>query len=161
MRPCKLALPIGFLGACCMVVAQTGTVLLDVNVTTPAVSGLLPTFLSVNIDTASIAEGVDFADPVLANLLLHVSPALLRIGGSAANGLRFTDSPGMPCGYAPGRPGVELSTSCWDSINHLLSYANAIMLFDFSAAWVWQRGEVRESCRWSFERDHSHTAAEL
>ena len=119
--------------------AVSTNVLLSVNSTKAVITGLTSTFLSVNIDTASIAAGFDFGDPILANLLLQIAPVLLRIGGSAANGLRFTGSRGMPCGYAPGLPGVELSTDCWNSINNLLAVSNTTLLFDFSA-------EVRQ-CR--------------
>lgn len=89
-------------------------------------------YLSVNIDSSSLAKGFDFADPVLGNLVRQLSPVLLRIGGTASNALVWTGAEGgLPCGSGNGT-GVMLSAACFDTILSFLNYTGARLLFDFA-----------------------------
>ena len=56
----------------------------------------------------AIAKGFDFADPVLNNLVKQLAPVLLRIGGTASNGILWTNQPGMPCGCCGRESGVKV-----------------------------------------------------
>jgi len=90
-------------------------------------------YVSVNIDTASIAHGFDFSDPVLGNLVQQLAPVMLRIGGSAANGLQWSGQPGMPCGCCNSHNNVVLSTDCFDTIYNFLNKTGSRLLMDFAA----------------------------
>ena len=102
------------------------------NTALPLPYTLPPTYLSANIDSSSIAKGFDFADPALSNLVKQLSPLLLRLGGTASNGLVWTGSRGgLPCGSGGG-PGVALSAACLDTILDFLNATGARLLLDFA-----------------------------
>ena len=57
-----------------------------------------PQYVSVNIDSASLAQGMDFSDAKLATLLRQLGSVQLRVGGTSSHGLVWTGAPGLPCG---------------------------------------------------------------
>lgn len=53
-------------------------------------------FLSVNIDTASLDANIDLNDPVLINLIKQLGDVWLRVGGTSSNDLIY--EPNGPAG---------------------------------------------------------------
>ena len=98
-------------------------------------------YLGMNIDTASVAMGMDFSTPSLRNLVKALAPLQIRIGGTSSHGLVFTGAPSPPscgasvcasecCGNSTFRSEVFLSTTCVDSIGDFLLATGAELLFD-------------------------------
>ena len=99
---------------------------------------VLPTYLSTNIDSGSLAQLFDFTDPVLATLtanLVRAAPTQLRIGGGAADDLAFTGA-----GGARGACNVSAGVNvCVDTayVEEILAFAAATgvqLVWDFNAA---------------------------
>ena len=92
-----------------------------------ATSKAASTYLSVNIDSGSLANNLSFVDPALRELtrnLVRAAPTQLRIGGGAADNLAFTGPRGAR-GHCGGvMPGIDV---CVDA-----AYVDEIM--DFVAA---------------------------
>jgi heparanase 1 len=90
-------------------------------------------FISINIDSASIAQGFDFSDPVLATLVKQLAPTKLRVGGTASHGLVWTGAPGA-CGCCgpPARGALYLSTTCFDALGTFAAATGARLVFDFA-----------------------------
>ena len=100
-------------------------------------------YLGMNIDTASVAAGMDFSNPSLRNLVKPLAPLQIRIGGTSSHGLVFTDAPSLlDCGTSvcasecsgnsTFRSEVLLSTTCIDSIGDFLLATGAELLFDLA-----------------------------
>jgi len=89
-------------------------------------------YISVNIDSSSLAKGFDFLDPVLTNLVARLAPVLLRIGGTASNGLGWSAAGALPCGSERGA--FVVSAACFDTVLAYLTATGARLLFDFGAA---------------------------
>jgi hypothetical protein len=100
----------------------------------PLRTNLTPDFVSVNIDAASLAQGFDFSDPVLANLVAQLAPVKVRVGGTAAHGLVWTGAPGLPCGCCgpPADGALYVSTDCFDALGAFVAAAGARLVFDFA-----------------------------
>ena len=104
-----------------------------------------------------MAQGIDFSNPSLRNIVKALGPAVqLRIGGTASHGLVFTNRPSPPgcgrsvclsscCGSAARGSGaptpdgagrgvgaVFLSTTCVDSIGDFLVATGAELLFNLA-----------------------------
>ena len=107
--------------------ARPGSVTVAFDPTAPLRSDVPLDYLGINLDTASVAEGMDFASPNFRNIVRQLAPVKLRIGGTASHGLHFTNEPGMPCGCcgstSQSKP-VFLSTDCMDSIGEFLLATN-------------------------------------
>ena len=88
-------------------------------------------FLSFNIDAASIYYNFSFGEPKLAQLLSYLSPAVLRVGGTAAD---FTFYHPNTTNTSDGHGNVTLSNAMWDSIVGLASAANMDLLYDLFVA---------------------------
>ena len=106
---------------------------------TPLRANVPSNYLGVNIDAASVAEGMDFANPSLRNLMKALAPIQLRIGGTSSHGLTFTGLPSPPacakavcesscCGNATHHGETFLSTDCVDSIGDFLLATKAELL---------------------------------
>ena len=93
---------------------------------------LSPEYVSVNIDSSSLLKGFDFKDPVLTNLVARLAPVLLRIGGTASNGIEWSDEGVLPCGS--GRGVTVVSAACFDTVLDFLNATGARLLFDFGGA---------------------------
>ena len=110
----------------------------------PLRADVSPTYLGVNIDTASVAEGMDFSNPSLRNLFKAIAPVKLRIGGTSSHGLTFTNAPSPPecipnsvclsscCGNKTWRSEIFLSTTCMDSIGEFLVATQTELLFNLA-----------------------------
>ena len=116
--------------------AWASDVVLTFDTTTPLRQNLSASYVSVNIDTASLGLGFDFSDPVLHALVRQLSPILLRVGGTASHGLLWTGQPGLPCGSCgalpPQRGQVCVSTDCLDQLGGFLNATGARLLLDLA-----------------------------
>ena len=86
-------------------------------------------FLSFNIDTASVASNFDFANAKLRTLIAQLGPAVLRVGGTAADYTFYL--PDAPRG-GDGLGNVTLSNAMWDSIVGLSIAANHTLLWNLN-----------------------------
>jgi hypothetical protein len=98
------------------------------NATTPVQADLNPQYLSFNIDTASIYNGMNFLNEGLINIVKQLTPASIRIGGTAADSLIYTGASG-PCG-GNGNGFTLLNNSCFDAIAQFQAATGALILFD-------------------------------
>jgi hypothetical protein len=98
------------------------------------------TYLSINIDSGSLFNLLDFTDPVLIALTTNIaraSPTQLRIGGGAADNLLFTGVGGLR-GNCTGLMGPNIDTcvdaSMWDSIAAFSDATGVEIVWDLAAA---------------------------
>jgi nucleoside-diphosphate kinase len=62
----------------------------------------------------------------------RLAPVLLRIGGTASNGIEWSDGGVLPCGS--GRGVTAVSAACFDTVLDFLNATGARLLFDFGGA---------------------------
>jgi hypothetical protein len=115
----------------------SSTVLISWDPDTP-LQTVLPTYLSVNIDSGSLNQLFDFNDPILQTLttnLVHAAPTQLRIGGGAADDLAFTGINGIsgPCNFST-NINVCVNASYMTSILNFADITGIQLVFDLNAA---------------------------
>ena len=98
---------------------------------------LAPGFLSYNIDLASIYWGFNFSSAKLATLLRPLSPAVLRVGGTAADYCFFLPNTTTP---SDGHGNVLLSAAAFDSVVALAQDVNMQLLWNLNGLYFRSNG---------------------
>ena len=88
------------------------------------------TFLGVNLDTASLYYGFDLSEPKLVTLTKALAPAVLRVGGTAADALYYVVNATTP---GDGRGNITMSNDLWDRIVAFAGVTGMHLLFDLNA----------------------------
>jgi hypothetical protein len=119
------------------VFSQTTTVLVSWDPDTP-LQTVVPTYLSVNIDSGSLNQLFNFDDPVLQTLtanLVRAAPTQLRIGGGVADDLAFTGVNGIsgPCTFST-NVNVCVNASYMTSILNFAGNTDVQLVLDLNAA---------------------------
>jgi len=83
------------------------------------------TFVSVNIDTASLDAHMDLTDPTLINIIKQLGSVWLRIGGTSQNTLVY--SPNGPAGDEHGD--CHINDAYWADVSKLQAATGAKFLF--------------------------------
>ena len=99
---------------------------------------VVPTYLSVNIDSGSLNQLFDFDDNVLQTLtsnLVRAAPTQLRIGGGAADDLAYTGIDGIsgPCAFS-NNVNVCINASYLTSILNFAANTGVQLVLDLNAA---------------------------
>lgn len=103
-----------------------------------ALAVVAPTYLSTNVDSASLANNVSFTDPVfiaLTRALVRAAPTQLRIGGGAADSAAFTGA-GGPRGLCSGfLPHVDVCVDAvyWDELAAFVEATGVELVWDLNA----------------------------
>ena len=115
------------------------SVSLSVNFSSPLFA-VFDSYLSVNIDTGSLANDLDLRSPVLRALLrtlVRGAPTQLRVGGGAADDTYFTGAGGArgACSV-PAHPDVSIcvDTSLWDELADFCAATGARLVWDLNLA---------------------------
>jgi hypothetical protein len=82
-------------------------------------------WLSANLDTATLLKGSNLRDPVLVNLVRTLAPFVLRVGGTAANDLRYY-------GNVSTDKCKSLCEETWLDLLWFVQATDSTLLFDFS-----------------------------
>lgn len=119
--------------------AAPAAVSLTVDVSAPLFT-VWESYVSVNLDTGSLANGLDLTSPVLRALLrnlVRAAPTQLRVGGGAADDTYFTGAGGArgPCSVA-GHPDVSIcvDASLWDELTDACAATGARLVWDLNLA---------------------------
>ena len=91
-----------------------------------------PQFLSFNIDTASLYQNLDLRDPTFINLVRQLSPAVIRIGGTAADSMFYTSTSSRHGGDGAGH--TLVNDDLWDEINAFIAATNTTLLWNLNGA---------------------------
>jgi hypothetical protein len=115
--------------------AQQVNITATVDTSSAPSHSLSSTFLSVNIDTGSLFNLLDFTDPVLTQLLSQLSPVILRVGGGAADATLFTGDSGAS-GDGGSTPlnshTVLVNSSYFDQLLAFAGKAGAKVMYDLN-----------------------------
>lgn len=87
-------------------------------------------FLSYNIDTGSIYNGFDFTNTKLINMVRQLAPAVVRIGGTAADYSFMVPQAASPNG---GNGHTLISWATWDNILAFVQATGVQLLWDFDS----------------------------
>ena len=106
----------------------------------PALHRVLPTYVSVNIDTGSLYNNFDFTSRPLRALTAHLAaaaPTELRVGGGAADSTLFTGAGGARgnCSHLNlTNIDVCVSAESWDELAAFAGATGVALVFDLNGA---------------------------
>ncbi|KAI5694189.1 hypothetical protein M8J75_012415 [Diaphorina citri] len=95
-----------------------------------------PKFLSFAIDSSNIQRGLaemKLTDPTLIALTKHLSPAYLRIGGTASDRLLFSLNNTPPAGVDGHKNTSYFTGDDWLTLHKFVQQTNTRLLFDLNA----------------------------
>jgi heparanase len=91
-------------------------------------------FLSYNIDTGSIYNGIDLTNPKFRTLVAQLAPSIIRIGGTAVDySFYLPDSTNPQGGPAPSGSYTFISNQIWDGILDFIQATDMTLLWDFDS----------------------------
>ena len=122
--------------------AAAASASLTVDLSAPALRTVFDTYLSVNIDTGSLYNNLDFTSPPLRELtraLARGAPLQLRIGGGAADDTVYTGAGGARGNCSGGAglpPGVNICVddSLWAELSDFAGATGARLVWDLNLA---------------------------
>ena len=111
--------------------AAASRVTLAVNTSLP-LHTLDPTFLSFNIDTASLYTSIDLTSGKLINLVGRLAPAVIRVGGTAADSAFYTAASASRGGDGKGH--TLINNAAWEEVLSFIAATNTTLLWNLNGA---------------------------
>ena len=132
-------LTLGTLSAIVSSAAGAQQASLDFNASAPPLGYVLPSYLSINLDSGSLYQNFDFDDGPFTALVSHLvaaAPTEFRIGGGAADSVVFTGAAGASGNCSSTLPNVNICVSAesWDAIARFCQRTGLGLMFDLNAA---------------------------
>lgn len=115
--------------AAAVAAATAQTVKVNIDTTKPQHTVAKP-FLGYNIDTGSIYNGMDLQEPKLKALIGQLGPAVLRIGGTAADYSWYLPSDTRS---GDGNAHTIINNTVWDNVIQLVQGSDVKLMWDFDS----------------------------